>query len=380
MTGHCAPRRRPADACRPVPCWPALLIIAAWLFIQVGAPRVWYYQVILGLFALLTLSNYALAGSRYDLPWRPYAYTALSLALLVYTIVVPNPFVESWPTQTRLRFDNFVYVLLFLGPIALSYRPTLMIWAGLCAALAWAVGVGWVLQLPGTITWLNLPPLPCPQALRTCCGSTSTQHFVDLQARAQDIIAVLLLAGVLALVTWRSRRLVLRQITIARERANLARYFPPTVVDELAQLDRPFAATRQQPVAVMFADIVGFTPAGRARRTGSGGGAAARVSPAGRAGDLRSRRHPRQIPGRRRDGDLRHAEHRAARCRQRPCLRFRDGRSDRPLEQRAGAAGPAADPALDRDPLRTGPARRHRVRAAARVRRAGRRRQRSATA
>jgi len=236
-----------------------LLIIAVWLFVQVGPPRVWYYQVILGLFALLTVGNYTLAESRYDLPWRPYVYVALGLGLLVYTIVVPNPFVESWPTQTRLRFGNFVYVLLFLGPIALSYRPTLMIWAGLCAAIAWAIGVGWVLGLPGTITWLNLPQPTVPAGSPDLLRFYLDPHFIDLQARAQDIIAVLLLSGVLALVMWRSRRLVLRQITVARERANLARYFPPTVVDELAQLDRPFGATRQQPVAVMFADIVGFT-------------------------------------------------------------------------------------------------------------------------
>jgi adenylate cyclase len=67
------------------------------------------------------------------------------------------------------------------------------------------------------------------------------------------------MAGVLALVVWRSRRLVLRQIGVARERANLARYFAPTVVDQLAQLDEPLGTTRVQPVAVMFADIVGFS-------------------------------------------------------------------------------------------------------------------------
>ena len=150
-------------------------------------------------------------------------------------------------------------MLLFLAPIALSYRPTLMIWAGLCAAVAWAIGVGWVLQLPGTITWLNLPAPTVPAGSPDLLRFYLDPHFVDLQGRAQDVIVVLLLAGVLALVMWRSRRLVLRQIAIARERANLARYFSPTVVDELAQLDRPFGATRQQPVAVMFADIVGFT-------------------------------------------------------------------------------------------------------------------------
>ena len=52
---------------------------------------------------------------------------------------------------------------------------------------------------------------------------------------------------------------MISQATAARERANLARYFPPTIVDQLADLDQPLGAVRAQPVAVMFADIVGFT-------------------------------------------------------------------------------------------------------------------------
>ena len=84
-------------------------------------------------------------------------------------------------------------------------------------------------------------------------------HFVDVEARIQDMIVILLFASVLALVVWRSRRLVMRQIAVARERANLARYFPPTVVDRLARQDKPLGAVRAQPVAVMFVDIVAFT-------------------------------------------------------------------------------------------------------------------------
>ena len=43
------------------------------------------------------------------------------------------------------------------------------------------------------------------------------------------------------------------------EGANLARYFPPNIVDQLAESDNPFGEVRSQSVAVLFADIVGFT-------------------------------------------------------------------------------------------------------------------------
>jgi adenylate cyclase len=44
-----------------------------------------------------------------------------------------------------------------------------------------------------------------------------------------------------------------------RARANLARYFSPTIVDLLADSDQPLGPVRRQQVAVLFVDIVGFT-------------------------------------------------------------------------------------------------------------------------
>jgi adenylate cyclase len=44
-----------------------------------------------------------------------------------------------------------------------------------------------------------------------------------------------------------------------RARSNLSRYFSPNLVDMLAERDEPLGAVRRQTVAVLFADIVGFT-------------------------------------------------------------------------------------------------------------------------
>jgi len=55
--------------------------------------------------------------------------------------------------------------------------------------------------------------------------------------------------------------LAFRQNMIALEkaRANLARYFSPKLVEELATRDEPLGEVRRQDVAVLFADMVGFT-------------------------------------------------------------------------------------------------------------------------
>jgi adenylate cyclase len=44
-----------------------------------------------------------------------------------------------------------------------------------------------------------------------------------------------------------------------RARGNLSRYFSPNIVEMLAARDEPLGAVRRQTVAVLFADIVGFT-------------------------------------------------------------------------------------------------------------------------
>jgi adenylate cyclase len=50
-----------------------------------------------------------------------------------------------------------------------------------------------------------------------------------------------------------------RRAAAERARSNLARYFSPNLVEILAERDEPFGPVRRQNVAVLFADMVGFT-------------------------------------------------------------------------------------------------------------------------
>jgi adenylate cyclase len=62
-------------------------------------------------------------------------------------------------------------------------------------------------------------------------------------------------------------------ITTAAERAgaNLSRYSSPNIVEILAERDEPLGAVWRQTVAVLFADIVGFTSNGRGDGSRAGG-------------------------------------------------------------------------------------------------------------
>src|SRR5262245_10249728 len=57
----------------------------------------------------------------------------------------------------------------------------------------------------------------------------------------------------------RVRELDRRRAAAERARGNLARYFSPNLVGLLAERDEPLGPVRRETVAVLFADIVGFT-------------------------------------------------------------------------------------------------------------------------
>jgi adenylate cyclase len=82
---------------------------------------------------------------------------------------------------------------------------------------------------------------------------------VQMDLRLQEVIIFILVAGTLTLKGWRTNQLILQQAKLAEERANLSRYFAPTVVDLLAGGARDLRQARTHEIAVMFVDLVGFS-------------------------------------------------------------------------------------------------------------------------
>ena len=69
-----------------------------------------------------------------------------------------------------------------------------------------------------------------------------------------QVLLLLLTSAILAFAVWRSRRLVLRQMVAESAHANLARYFSPDIVDELAAGSYAIYQSRAENVGVLFAD------------------------------------------------------------------------------------------------------------------------------
>ncbi len=238
----------------------ALLLIGIYLAIQFWSiPLIWAAAEIL-IFFLIGLAQYRLAASSRAASWHKYLFITLDCLFLAFVLVVPNPLIEdAWPGPIFLRGESFMWFLILVSLTALSYAPWLVLWSAVAASVSYFIGVAWILSQPGSFIDTGATDITSPQPLAARLDILLDPFFVDLQTRIQSAIVLLIAAGILAVVVLRSRRLVARQASAARERANLARYFSPNMVAELSQTSQPLGAGRTQKAAVLFADIVGFT-------------------------------------------------------------------------------------------------------------------------
>jgi adenylate cyclase len=153
-----------------------------------------------------------------------------------------------------LRYASFLYFFILLIQMAFSFRPRLLIWSTACGAGAWTLGFLWVVTRPGVITH---SPLGTDRL--TLLQSYFDPGYVSTLKYQNEVLVFLVVGASLALLVRRSRALVAERAAAERARGNLARYFSPKVVDELAERDEPLGRVRRQVVGVLFADLVGFT-------------------------------------------------------------------------------------------------------------------------
>ncbi len=239
--------------------WLALAVIAVLLPLINWRFEVLYYEGLLVCFAVigwLQLKLGRVGASRPEL-----VVMFCDLALMTITLVVPNPLshgTADWPAAMQYDFGNFLYFFILLSSATLAYSWRTVVAMGVWTAGLWIVGMIWVYFQPVTDPGLS------NRILAAVNGNERMAEILDpnrifFDERAQEVVIFMIVAATLALGGWRANRLLRSQAAVERERANLARYFSPNVVEELSNNDEPLKQTRTQNVAVLFVDIVGFT-------------------------------------------------------------------------------------------------------------------------
>ena len=220
-------------------------------------PGVLFYEVLLLAFIAIGWLQFRVARvgqSRIELN-----LILADLILLTLIAIVPNPFLsEEIPAAFTYRFGNFIYffVLLAIATLAYSWRT---VWAmGAWVTILWLGGLAGVVffghEMPALRDATQLAFADFPFFLQDMDPNNA-----QIPLRVQEVVVFAIVAAILALKGWRSNQLLMRQADLAEQRANLSRYFAPTMVDVLASSAHDVGAVRSQNVAVLFVDIVGFT-------------------------------------------------------------------------------------------------------------------------
>ena len=239
----------------------ALGIVMIYLPFVVWAYHVLYVELLLLLLIGLGWLQYRQAAVGYSK--TELFLIMLDIVLMTLIIILPNPFdPREYPTAFVYRFGPFIYFFIILATATLAYSWR-TVWAmGQWVAITWIAGAVGVYYLGISFPeWTNI--------IREAFGNTTTQdtlvadyldpNSVQFGQRIQEIIFFIVVAAILAAKGFRSNLLLMQQADIAAERANLSRYFPPNTVESLASSDENVGAVKNQEVAVLFTDIVGFT-------------------------------------------------------------------------------------------------------------------------
>lgn len=236
----------------------ALLAVLLWVAIDHPGTGLNYLYDLgeVAVFVISGVLQFISIRKRFSTRVMKYVFVLADCALLALISSSPNPFDASpVPPAVLMNGSQFAYFFVLLMQASFSLLPSLVLWCGLCIAVSRAAMLAWFLGQPGVYTNLDLPV----QTVEAFLEARADPNFIYLGFVVAEILVVLIVATGLAFVVKRSRRLVESRASAERSRASLARYFSPNVVDRLSNLDDPVGNAREQTVAVLFADIVGFT-------------------------------------------------------------------------------------------------------------------------
>jgi len=235
-----------------------LAVFAFLPFITLPVTLPYFYGISL-LFVVSSWLHYRIAKSGDRSAAWSYVFAAFDVLLMTWIVIVPVPYIEPFvPQGAQLWFGNQVYLYIFIAVSAFSYSPAVVAWSGLVAAAAWWVGVVWILQDPQTYIFEDFQAL-LAMSIEERNTVLANYHRVDIGIQSQAAFMFVIVAGALAAFVWRVRKLVYASAAAERARGNLARFFSPNIVAELSSHDEPLRTGRRQDIAIMFADIVGFT-------------------------------------------------------------------------------------------------------------------------
>lgn len=237
----------------------ALVLIAAWLIWQFPRREVLWTVGLIGIFTGLGLLQWWLIHRNPERRWFLFVFVPIDVLVVTAAVLFPNPLLEiAPPLPLLLRLGSFAYFFLLVALTGLLTSPALTLWTGICVALVWLGATEMIAQMPGAFRLSDLPSPPefgSPRAFE----AYTRLEFVDVVQGRQNAVLILIVAGIVSTIVARARSFVVRQAAISAERAALARYFSPNLLDEISRNKGSLTEARAVEAAVLFTDIRGFS-------------------------------------------------------------------------------------------------------------------------
>ena len=190
-------------------------------------------------YGAMTIAVLVLAELRRGAPWFAWAYIVFDAAIVV-VLFHEHLFAPGKGLDHNLTAPSLAIGFVLLTQVALRLRPMMVLLFSGLVVLGWLALLTVAVEAP--LGW----------------GMTQTLDGSAFLAEAALAAAFAFAALVCGLLTHDHNVLLKNAVLAERRRANLSRFFSPTVLGELQTTGTSLALGRR-PVAVMFVDLRSFT-------------------------------------------------------------------------------------------------------------------------
>lgn len=239
----------------------ALLLVGLWVVPTRGAERAPDIVVALLALAALGIFHFLVIGSAWDSKWVKYFFLSIDIFLLSAAIAFlpPEPAI-ALPQIFMFKFDVFHYYYIVLCVAAFSFSPGLVLWSGVLGASGWLAAFAWVRSgMAAPLEWNDaLRDGTKEQFLRVFLS----ENFVATGSRLQEAVIYVVVAILIAVVVYRARQTVRRQLEAERDTATVSQIFGRFVPEAVAKSmieDKGALDPVERQATVLFIDIAGFT-------------------------------------------------------------------------------------------------------------------------
>ena len=238
-----------------------VLLVATVMAVSRGAARAPDFMLAAVVFVGLGLLHFRIIGSSYDRPWVKYVFITIDILLLSAAVAfLPAEPISQVPQVMIFRFQVFPFYFVILAVAAFSFSPGLVLWSGAAGAAGWLAAFFHIRSgMERTLEWRDMPVNPTPEGFLAVFLDVD---FVATGTRLQEASVFFVVAVLIAIVMYRARGVVRRQLEAERGVAAISqlfgRFVPKAVADSMIQHEGALEPVNRD-ATVLIADVAGFT-------------------------------------------------------------------------------------------------------------------------